>query len=1396
MNSATRPDPLEKRQVNWWSRSALALGVLSVIVFGIFGFLTATGPGLTVAEKLVSNIASNDSRGIQINGIRNVWTGKTTVEEIILSDSDGVYANIQNVSADWSMTALLGRTLNAEAITISKVELLRQPKPEEDSQPAEGLPLNINIGEFRLEELKLSPVIANTEARLSLSGKIDIDASLKRASTNLNVLRIGREADVLKFLLDFDQGAEKLNVNLDYSEAKDGLLSNLAELPGKPELAVKINANGSFSDLNMSAEAQSSSDRVLDIKGTLVEEGANRRLVIAGNGTPSRLMPPALRSLISGTMNIAIDVEQSTDGSLTINEANVNTDKFYAVSTGILNPDGENDLSGGITAKSGAISFPEEIIPGLDALVLKSIAFDVKGPFEKSKVEASIVVPQVMTSGFVFNNTSAFWTSPDFNFYEYTGSYQLAAETGSIRSSNDNLNKILTLPTYLEVKGKLTPSEVSWTSLAIENTALTVSSDGQFDRMAQVLNAKAFAKIRTASLPAGLQKLSDDGVTLSANIQANLPESADISNVSINGSNIAVAGNMGIDKDTLRGAIRLNLNDVSAINEKAAGKLDGMLDISGTPTLPEILLKLTSEVIQVEQHKLTDFVLEASGIASIDNPDMKVEIDGSIDDLPLTGGARILVVDGVRRIDAIELKNADNLVQGRIDLDHNNNPDGRINFDFPDLGTLSALFLQPVEGSLAGNIQLTSQNNKPSVRVQAKSPSIVRESLIVEKLDAAIQIEDYLNAPVISGSIDLVSLRAGDTLIGRTDVQLASEDEWTKFEVQTNVNQEIPISTAGSVKLADGATLIRLDKANSKLQGIPLSLAAPTELKIREGTVRTESTRVSVGGGQVSVSGSVGEELNVVANLSKINASIINQFAKELQARGSVNGRVTASGSASSPNVAYNLKWNRAETAQTIDAGIGRLEVSADGTFKQNLLQVATTVTGAQQLRFNGSGSVAVRETPVLDLAFKGTVPFSLLASRLSESGLSLTGSANVNASVSGSAADPVINGLVTASNARFVHAKSGVAIEQIALRLELARKLITIKQMTGQLSTGGQLQVSGNVQSEAQTGFPADINVRILNGVYRDNTTVDTKLNANLNLTGPLAQTPLLSGTVNLQKTVITVPDRIPESISRLNVSHKNATSAVEQQAESLQPNQPGSSGGMRLDIQLNAENQIFIRGRGIDAEMGGALRILGDLENPRTIGGFDLRRGRLSILGKRLDFNSGAITFTGSLIPDLNMTAQTVSDDTTILITVTGPANLPQFRFSSSPALAEDEVFARLIFNRDVANLSPLQIVQLTQAIASLTGTGGNSSLLDRFQNLLPVDDLDVRTDGETGETTVGVGSYINDQTYVGVERGTSAGTGKATIDLSIGRNIKLRGEAGQGGENKAGIFYEQEY
>ncbi|TGR95100.1 translocation/assembly module TamB domain-containing protein, partial [Mesorhizobium sp. M1C.F.Ca.ET.188.01.1.1] len=145
----------------------------------------------------------------------------------------------------------------------------------------------------------------------------------------------------------------------------------------------------------------------------------------------------------------------------------------------------------------------------------------------------------------------------------------------------------------------------------------------------------------------------------------------------------------------------------------------------------------------------------------------------------------------------------------------------------------------------------------------------------------------------------------------------------------------------------------------------------------------------------------------------------------------------------------------------------------------------------------------------------------------------------------------------------------------------------------------------------------------------YTDGRVVTANLGGDLTIKGPLVSAPVVAGTINLARTVITVPDRLPGSLSELDVKHKNAPAAVRAQDKALRPaTASGSSkggSGLALDVTVNAPNQIFIQGRGVDAELGGSLKLTGPASSPQAVGTFTLQRGRLTILAKRLTFTEG---------------------------------------------------------------------------------------------------------------------------------------------------------------------------
>jgi translocation and assembly module TamB len=290
------------------------------------------------------------------------------------------------------------------------------------------------------------------------------------------------------------------------------------------------------------------------------------------------------------------------------------------------------------------------------------------------------------------------------------------------------------------------------------------------------------------------------------------------------------------------------------------------------------------------------------------------------------------------------------------------------------------------------------------------------------------------------------------------------------------------------------------------------------------------------------------------------------------------------------------------------------------------------------------------------------------------------------------------------------------------------------------------------------------------------------------------------LSGTVNLGETEIRVPETsIGTGGDIPDIRHLNESTAERRTrlfAGLLADNGGGGGGGGRigLDIIVNAPDRVFLRGRGLDAELGGSVRLLGSTADIIPAGRFDLIRGRLSILGTRLDLDEGSATLRGDMNPYLRLVASSGAGDYTVFITLEGPASEPTVAFSSDPGLPDDEVLAQLLFGRSVSALSPIQALQLANAATSLAGGSTNAGLLSNLREGLGLDDLDLETDAE-GNAGLRAGRYLSENVYTDVTIGAD-GEADLSLNIDLTPDIAARGTFSSDGGSSLGVFFERDY
>ncbi|MBY3209782.1 translocation/assembly module TamB domain-containing protein [Rhizobium laguerreae] len=866
--------------------------------------------------------------------------------------------------------------------------------------------------------------------------------------------------------------------------------------------------------------------------------------------------------------------------------------------------------------------------------------------------------------------------------------------------------------------------------------------------------------------------------------------------------NVALAGTAidSIKVDAEIAKLPASLANAFVPDLAAGGTISGTVSAAGTPAAPKADFKLDwtdAATSQTRSAHLSGLALAASGRFADDRLDFDANLGGQ-DGLSLKAAGNVA-------ISGTSVRNLD------VKADLANLPAGLANSFVPGLAA---------EGTVSGTASASGALPKPAVdfKLDWKNAATAQtKSSGLSGLSAAASGK-FVNGRVdfdanLAGKDGVLAKATGGVTIAGTAIRDLSINADIPALPANIANAFVPGLGAEGALSASATTsgtpanpivdfkLDWKDAATSHTKAAGLSrLALAATGKYAGDRLDFDAALSGSGGislkaaGNLSIAGTTIRSIDVTANAANVPAAIANGFVPGLAAEGAVSATAKATGALSAPSVDFKVDWKNAATSQTKGAGLSPFSIGASGKLAENRLTVDTSLAGDAGMSLKGGGSVVITGARAIDMRFTGNLPFAVLGAPLAQQGFVADGVATVNLQIGGTAAAPVINGTVSTNGAKLVDVRRNLAVNNLAATVTFNGSQAVISRLSGNLGGGGTISVSGTIGIQPAGGFPADISIKLDKAVYVDGTLVVSTVNGTLGLRGPITSATL-SGKLRLDKTSITVPEKLPTSLREIDIRHKNAPRAVLAQLRDDGERKPGEkSSVITLELEIDAPSHIFVRGRGIDAELGGLVTIRGTAAAPIVTGGFTMRRGRLTILNRRLDFSDKSrITFVGDLTPALDMEATSASGSTTLTVDVAGLATDPAITFSSSPELPQDEVLAQLIFGQSMSKLSPVQIAQLADAVSQLAGNR-STSLFEGLRNQLGVDDFDVSTDSK-GQTSVSVGRYLNDRTYFELQQGGSAGA-KAVINLDVGRGVKLRGGAGGNGEGEAGIVYEREY
>jgi translocation and assembly module TamB len=217
-----------------------------------------------------------------------------------------------------------------------------------------------------------------------------------------------------------------------------------------------------------------------------------------------------------------------------------------------------------------------------------------------------------------------------------------------------------------------------------------------------------------------------------------------------------------------------------------------------------------------------------------------------------------------------------------------------------------------------------------------------------------------------------------------------------------------------------------------------------------------------------------------------------------------------------------------------------------------------------------------------------------------------------------------------------------------------------------------------------------------------------------------------------------------------------------------------------MAVDLDLGED--LRVRGRGLDTELQGKLRLSANAGRLAVEGTINTEAGTYAAYGQKLAVERGRLAFSGPVDnPRLDVLALRPNTDMRVGVAITGNLLTPRVRLFSEPEMSDTDKLSWLVLGRAPDGLGRSDTALLQRAaVALLSGEG--EAPTDALLKSLGIDELSLRqSEGDVRETVVSLGKQLSRRWYVGYERGVNATTGTWQLVYRIAQRFTLRAQSG---------------
>ena len=1347
---AARRNPL-LRAGKWLGGIVLLL--LALVVAGLL-FLNS-GPGKRFIVDQIADLGLESGLEIDIGRIEGSIYSEAVLHDVTLSDPNGVFLTVPRAEVDWRPLSWLSSGLDIRSLTARRGTLLRLPELNPGDPDAPLLPqFDIRIDRLELEDFVIAEGVAGSGrvGPTDLLAKVDIRDGRALVDAQGSIA----ETDAFELLLDAEPDGDAFDLEFALEAPRGGAIDTLFGLGAG--YSARIDGDGSWTrwDGTLDATRNGSVFADLDLSAQDGRYGIDGTLDPTGflEGLPAEALGRQVRLSAAGTF-----ADSVLDG------------QFELVGRALRAEGG-----GGVDLAENAVraftldallTDPQLLGPELrlDGARLQAVA---NGAFDDLSIEHELTVDRLLSGDTLLENVAqqgrATWDGTRLVL-------PLDGSVGRAQTGNALIDPRLvngTLAGTLVYQGNSLSSEALRANFPGLSAQLSLDGDIAASRYRLAgpvaANGLVFDDIGTVNAGATID-LDLGGPAewlLRADVNARVANVTNATLANLAGEPIRIAGAVSVG-----GAAPLDFNRMAITAQKLQMTLDGSVRegstaIAGSGRHTEYG-PFTVQATLADDGPRAELVF-ADPLPAAGLKDVRVALQPEGDGFRIETAGGSLLGDFDGSIGLVAPANGPT----RIAIDR---------FDIWQTSVTGALVLgdSGVDGDLAvagggldGTIALSQQGGGQAfdidiVAQDARFGGDTRIALRRADIDASGLIVG--DDSTIRGSVYAQGLQYGSLFVGRLAAQA---------EVVNGVG-EATASLAGrrgsqfAMQLQANFDSERITAlARGELAGERLTMPRRAVLTSLEGGgYELAPTQVNYANGATVLSGRFGgAETRLDLQMRDMPLSLTDVVVADLGLGGTVSGAIE-----------YNAPRDGLPTgsAQIEIDGLTRsglvltsrpADISLSARLGPDTASLRAVIDEAGQRRGRLQGRVANLPSAggLAERLYAGDLfaqlryagPADALWRLAAIDAFDLTGPVNVAADVTGSLGNPRVRGSAGSESLRVRSALSGTDVRDVSLRGTFSGSRLRLRRFSGTTPNDGTIVGSGFVDLDGLG--QAVPGTSILRGPG-----IDLRMAAR---NAQLLDAQGLSATVTGPLRIVsngnggTIAGRL--QVDRASWQLSTATSAAElPQIPTREINTPldrapviAPSAPWRYLIDAVAPSRVDVDGLGLDSEWSADIQLRGTTSDPRIGGEANVVRGSYSFAGTRFELERGEIDFDASvpIDPRLNIRAETEKDGVDVAVLVRGSALQPEISFTSTPALPEEELLARLLFGGSITELSATDALQLGAAVASLRG-GGGMDPINQLRTAIGLDRLrivgaDPALDRGTG---VALGKNIGERFYV---------------------------------------------